>query len=584
MLETFRKYTGLMFVVLILLFVGLVFFGSSQQSLLSGPKVIHAHGRGYTQLEFNRMAVNPARMLRELAGDLFTPRYQAVDPYLRRMGVIAWSRAQLTDDQLSSYLVNRVSLHQAMKEFGVAASTADVEQFLKETVFWENGAFNEDAYNDFTKKSLPKLGMTVKDMNEVISEILALEKLSEVMGAGVDASREAVLASYLANSQKVSYKLVSFPLAQFKEGLEPAEEDIKKHWDENTGKYLSKSQRRLTYILARPDYVALDKEKKARKEKAEAEAGDKKAEAEAEPEKDDTKEGSEEKPEPGDEKQDDAPKDTDLTPEERKAAVLDLGITLDELVDRLDDAEGMGFEDLAKDAGFEVKTTELLEQDQLPAELTGELQNATGTAAELIFKHDLGEEPMHAFSEVSKIGTDQWLLFRLDEVIDPKELGYEEARQEARADLVNRSAVEAMEKAAKENHATVQEALKAGKKFDEIAKELELEPVSHQDLQRPPGNEGGPRQSEFTLCIKTNPDALSEVLTEDREYTLLNKEQKLQRSFFVYLEKREVYENPGLQSLIDRQADQARQQARDLVIDNWLSQRSAKADLRLPTR
>ncbi|MFP6876620.1 MAG: SurA N-terminal domain-containing protein, partial [Roseibacillus sp.] len=270
MLATFRKYTGLMFVVLILLFVGLVFFGSSNQSLLSGPKVIHAHGRGFTQQEFTRLSVSPGRMLRNLA-EGFGPKYQAIDPYLRRMGVVTYSGFVFGSEQQISYLVNRISLQQAMKEFGVYASTAEIETFLKETIFWEGGAFNEKAYLEFEEDELQPLGMTLKDLNEVMGEIIALQRLEEILGAGVGEAREAVLSDYLATTQRVSYKLVTFPLTKYELAQDPSEVDIKTRWEENKGNYMSKSRRKLSYILARPDYVALEKIKKDKNEPKEGE-------------------------------------------------------------------------------------------------------------------------------------------------------------------------------------------------------------------------------------------------------------------------------------------------------------------------
>ena len=82
MLETFRKYTGLMFVVLILIFVGLVFFGSSNQ-VITGPKVVSAHGKGFTQPQYQRFAVKPTRLIQRL---LASGRSSGMQGYLTFVG------------------------------------------------------------------------------------------------------------------------------------------------------------------------------------------------------------------------------------------------------------------------------------------------------------------------------------------------------------------------------------------------------------------------------------------------------------------------------------------------------------------
>jgi hypothetical protein len=594
MLATFRKYTGLMFVVLILLFVGLVFFGSSSQSLLSGPKVIHAHGRGFTQQEFTRLSVSPGRMLRRLA-EGFGPKYQAIDPYLRRMGVVTYSGFVFGSEQQISYLVNRISLQQAMKEFGVYASTAEIETFLKETIFWEGGAFNEKAYLEFEEDELQPLGMTLKDLNEVMGEIIALQRLEEILGAGVGEAREAVLSDYLATTQRVSYKLVTFPLTKYELAQDPSEVDILTRWEENKGNYMSKSKRKLSYILARPDYVALEKIKKGQNKPKEGE--DNKPEASepepiacepqtTEPETTEPEATEPETTEPDVTKPDvtkaigpdvfkplpPTPKDTALTPDERQAAVVALGVKFDQLWDRLYEDPEADLALLAAKLGFEVKVTELVEKEALPAELNGTLLDKRGkTGADVIFERELGEP-----ADVNRMGNDQWLLFRLVEVIDPKELSYEEARTEVRLDIIKERGTNAMKEAAKEKHAALAEALKDGKNFDDATEKLELKPIGRKDVTRPREQISGAAQTEFELCIKTNPGALSEVFTEEDENLGIN------RSIFVFVDKREVFANPALESDIDTQLERARTRNQSFVLDNWFAQRAAKADLTLP--
>ncbi|MFP6879372.1 MAG: SurA N-terminal domain-containing protein [Roseibacillus sp.] len=591
MLATFRKYTGLMFVVLILLFVGLVFFGSSNQGLISGPKVIHAHGRGFTQEEFTRLSVSPGRMLRRLA-EGFGPKYQAIDPYLRRMGVVTYSGFVFGSEQQSSYLVNRISLQQAMKEFGVYASTAEIENFLKETIFWEDGAFSEKAYLEFEEDELQPLGMTFKDLNELMGEIIALQKLEEILGAGVGEAREAVRSEYLASTQRVSYKLVTFPLTKYELAQDPSEVDIKTRWEENKGNYMSKSRRKLSYILARPDYVALEKIKQ---DKSKPNEGEDNKPATSEPEliacepqttepettEPETTEPETTEPETTEPKAIEpdtlkplppTPEDTALTPDERQAAVVALGVKFDQLWDRLYEDPEADLAVLAAKLGFEVKVTELVEKEALPAELNGTLLDKRGkTGADVIFERELGEP-----ADVNRMGNDQWLLFRLVEVIDPKELSYEEARTEVRLDIIKERGTNAMKGAAKEKHAALAEALKDGKSFDDATEKLELKPIGRKDVTRPGEQISGAAQTEFELCIKTNPGALSEVFTEEDETLGIN------RSIFVFVDKREVFANPTLESDIDTQLERARTRNQSFVLDNWFAQRAAKADLKLP--
>jgi hypothetical protein len=617
MLEIFRKYTGLMFVVLILLFVGLVFFGSSGRSSLGGKTVVTAHGRGFTQNDFRRFAVNPTRMLGSLVQATQFRAYQPLNPYLTTIG-----GSSQDQDQILEFLVNRLSLQKAMKDFGVYPSTAEVETFLKESIFWVDGAFDQQAYLDFEKEELQPLGMTLKDLNEIMGEVLAITQLGEIMGAGVEASRESVLQNYLARDQRVSYQLVNFPLIKYELDQDPAEEDIKAEWEESKGSYLSKHLRKVSFMVASPDYAALEKEKadllkkdveieeaevkeaevkeaevkeaevkeaevkeaevkEAEAKEAEAkEAEVKEAEAkEAEVKEVEAKEVEAKDVEAKDAEAKDAeakdevkPKPVDdppvkLTAEERQAAIIKLGGKFDQMLDDLQ-LNGTSIAELASKYNFTIITTELVNKAALPAQLADDLQDVRNkTGVDVIFESDLNK------AKVNRLGTDQWLFFQVLEIIEPKELSYEEARDEVRLNLVRSRAMKAVEKDAKEKHETITEALAGGKTFAEATAALELKPITRRNAT---ALEAGAEMSEFRLCITTNPGELSEVFTEANEDLGIN------RSIFLLVDKREVYENPNLETVLDTQVDSQKTRNQNMVLYNWFAQQRATAELTLP--
>ena len=582
MLEIFRKYTGLMFVVLILLFVGLVFFGSSGRSSLGGKTVVTAHGRGFTQNDFRRFAVNPTRMLGSLVQATQFRAYQPLNPYLTTIG-----GSSQDQDQILEFLVNRLSLQKAMKDFGVYPSTAEVETFLKESIFWVDGAFDQQAYLDFEKEELQPLGMTLKDLNEIMGEVLAITQLGEIMGAGVEASRESVLQNYLARDQRVSYQLVNFPLIKYELDQDPAEEDIKAEWEESKGSYLSKHLRKVSFMVASPDYAALEKEKAdlLKKDVEIEEAEVKEAEVkEAEVKEAEAKEAEVKEVEAKDVEAKDAeakdaeakdevkPKPVDdppvkLTAEERQAAIIKLGGKFDQMLDDLQ-LNGTSIAELASKYNFTIITTELVNKAALPAQLADDLQDVRNkTGVDVIFESDLNK------AKVNRLGTDQWLFFQVLEIIEPKELSYEEARDEVRLNLVRSRAMKAVEKDAKEKHETITEALAGGKTFAEATAALELKPITRRNAT---ALEAGAEMSEFRLCITTNPGELSEVFTEANEDLGIN------RSIFLLVDKREVYENPNLETVLDTQVDSQKTRNQNMVLYNWFAQQRATAELTLP--
>lgn len=658
MLETFRKYTGLMFVVLILLFIGLVFFGSSSsQSVIAGPKVAFANGKGFTQKEFDRTAKNPVLLLQSLV-QRSPARHAIIEPYLGRLGVVSspFFEIRLTKDQLGAFLVNRIGLQRAMDEYGVAASDDEIQRLIQEDLFQLNGKFDYKTYDDFIKDRLPKFGMNEKHLYEILGEIVATQKLAEIMGSGIPTSREHARTAHLFSNQKVSYSLISYRADTFKEDLTPTDEEIKAHWEANKAAFKSKPKRKLTYVLARPDFAELRVKKKQKQdeeaaknpvegtpteedENEEGGCGQDPVDGESEPEEtvpvpegEETPQPEEpaeeeEVPAPGEEQpvgEVDLPDEAPVTPgkdpvdespvglgpegeapipglqpegvpfpdlnkptptpeeigvalsqDERNDAINIVGGRLDDMREELREQNDEGFEEMAKAAGFEVRTTELVTKDRLPLDLRGNLRGGGGSVSDKIFGFEVvGDTAADRTAEILKVGSDQWFLFRIDEVAEPRELSFEEAKEEAKDDLITVRADEKVKELSEKQHKDLEKALAEGKSFEAAAKELDIKSVERDEIrmsQRPQGMPA-PMRREYGVAFRTNPGEVSEISPQLPSDS---------RTLFLYLKSREVDRADAENVLaIDSQYDRIKQGNLDMGLDNWLAEHASTAEFK----
>ena len=170
------------------------------------------------------------------------------------------------------------------------------------------------------------------------------------------------------------------------------------------------------------------------------------------------------------------------------------------------------------------------------------------------------------------LGADQWFVFRLDEVIEAKEFTFEEAKDEARLDLVKERARVKMAEAAEAARTKLLESIAGGKSFDEAAAEQGLEPVRRDAVKqdtRPPGE---PTPGElFTLASKVNPGETSEVLTQ------FNEVRGVSRSVLVHVEKRELVETAVDDAAVDQTLSRMNDAYRQIALQNWLAQKYQKA-------
>ena len=608
MIENIRKYTGLMVLVFVLLFAGLVFMDfSGSRGYGSGKPVLQAHGRGYTELEYRRRGESPARALQQFA----SPQSFEILEFLQELGTPPNSSYYQSGVDYRRFLVNRINLQNGAKEFGIHISDEEIDEYIRERLFVnQQGTFNAKAYDTFVKEGLASLGMGPKDFYEILGDVLAYGKLREVISSGISPNQQSVREAIEGNQQRVSAQSTTLELATFETKQDPSTEEVKKFWEENKGKYLSDPRRRISYIVAKPDYEPLLEKLRSSGEGEPAEKAD--------PSPPETGgelgEGAEEATEPA-EAEEDAPAPpaenpaaqstpppvesvtaednsaepapAEITPdslsrEEKESVIKQMAQTLEGVWDELDAAAGEGFENVLKENGFEVRATELVSAEDLPDEFAGTLfgKQTPTTGSDEVFKLDFpGQSLMDRISFPIRVG-DNWILFRVDESEDAAELDFEAAKEDARVDLVSELGREALEKAAEETRVSLAEAVAAGTAFEQAAKDLELEVTTHEEVTYlSEFDEGGtPRSSQeiFQWMGKVNPGEVSEVLMQDFP------NEELTRALIAYVEKRELVESDELQGRLEQAYRGQESRLQSLAFTNWLAQKYAASGVTYP--
>jgi hypothetical protein len=505
MIEHLRKYTGLIIIVVALLFVGLAFFGDNAnlgQANSNDPPVLSVDGTSYSYSDIQKGGTAARRLTMSL---FLMDLLQATDAF------------EMGDDTQADqrFFVNRLILQQARNEFGVHPSDEEVaESRANVRIFSDQatGAFDQAAYNNVVK-NLGSLGMTEKDMLDLLRDNLAIQKLSTIIGGGLATDPKFAAEQTASSDQQVSIQVARVPLSKFAEATKPTDEELKAAWETTKDKYQTERRVKISHVLVKPKYPEPETEApklpdavtEEAKKAAEKEAADKKAAQEAE---------------------------LAVKKREVDTALADL---VDIFLEDLEKTQGEDFEKLATDNGWEFATTEMFARTAVPPELSMKLRSANNPrpVADLIFNLKLGGEPMTRFTDALLIPDGAFLIARLDEEEPVRVKTFEEAKEEVRADFIAKASGEALKKDADEKAAKIREGLAAGKPFADIAKELGLEPKAHGPFKATDKLEG---EADVTTLFQTaslaDPGTLADpVLRPDG-------------SLFIFVEKRELVEDP----------------------------------------
>ena len=578
MIENMRKYTGLMAAVFILLAAGFLFTmndisGGGGGGMGSGPTVLEANGRILDQQEYRRMGDSTLQLASEAGLHVYVNFLIVPDAaqLQQAMQLLQYGYPNyyltmgrnLKADDFNRFISNRIIIQQAMQTMGVRASDEEINNALMlSPSFSSEGKFDNAKYASFIEKRLGRLGMTEKDLREIVHESLCLNKIIEIVGGGLLTPRQAAQDLLEAQMQAVSISRVVFNRDDFVEKEQPSEEEIKAYWDTHQDAYKTEEQRRINYILltlppetqvkSSPATLAADATEEQKKAHAEAEQARLDAEAQVKAQL------------------------ADQRAQEARAIQKEIDQISQEIYDSEEEKTPLDFAAILAKRDHKIQQTGLFSRSKLPKEIAAlKLRgnfNKGKSIADFIFGHSTAsQDPYDLVSDALPVGEHGWIVFTLEEVVEPSLLDYTAARAAARAQLVSENGSIKVKEAAQAARAATAELVKSGKSFDEAAKEQGLTPVQIGPFTINDRETQSKDPSYRLLHQKAsglNPGDISEAIDENN------------RSLFFYLISREVEDTEESKQRIESVINNGKTQIMMIAFLNWLQQQYQEADVK----
>jgi hypothetical protein len=453
-------------------------------------------------------------------------------------------------DAPEKFFIGRMIIREAKDEFGVHPSEEEISDYIRSlrTFTGPDGTFNQEAYTNFIEKGIGRFGMTESDLRELVADAIAARKINEIIGAGLGVNREVTSNILALDNQKISGELARIDLEPHEATINPSEEDIKTYWETLQDAFTTEPLRKFTYVIVTPNLPAEPAEEEAAPETlAEAAATDE-AKAAAEKQK------AEEK----------ARKAAEHA-EARRAKQMETDKLVDDFTFTLEEQKGAGFEELAAENQWEVKTSEFFGKSSPPEDLNVDLRASSrgGKAVDELFRIEPTDDPISKLSQPIAIGENQWLVARLDEEQASRTKTFEEAKDQARTQYIAEKAAEAMKAAAEAAHAKIKESLAAGKSFADAARDAGIE-ETHTFERIVSDHTPDPLSEPANLFESTrnvDPGSLAELVTEPK------------RTFIIQVTKRELVKDENAASLLDSEVARRVNENETMAFVGWLTSR-----------
>ena len=398
MVNLLRKHQQplMIFITVVIIIAFVVFYNGNSSSKNRGPQQgFRIYGRNYSQEEIQRKVRRFSVAMRAGLGEL----------------AYGLTGNPNSEQAVENFVWNGFVLDHEAQRLGITANDNEVAAAMEKLpVFQTNGAFDPLKYQGFVDNLLRPNGFTSQQLEDLVRDQLRLQKLVTLVGSTAEVTPAEFRATYVQEHQKMHLSVVRFDLADFKAQVQPAEDEIKKVYEERKASLNTGEKRAISYVQ-----LDLSAEQKALKGKGLVDA--------------------------------------------RQA-----------LADRANDfGQAMldpkaNFADTAKKMGLEVKTTPEFAQAQPPTELSAS-PDLAAAAFLLTEKESTGD--------AISVGNGYYIL-HLEKVTPTRPLTFDEARPQVVEQIKTERGNQLLISKANESAGKIAEAIKAGKSFSDAAAEAGL--------------------------------------------------------------------------------------------------------------
>jgi len=154
---------------------------------------------------------------------------------------------------------NRLTFLHEVEQLGIHPSANEIAEYVKTLPrFRTDGRFDLGKYTDFTKGMLPSLGLNEAQLEEALADQLALNRLKDLLGTGMQVSESESKENYEKAYGKMDVAVVRLKNEDFEKDLKISDEDTSKYYEAHKAEFKSEEKRRVEFVT----FALTDAEKK----------------------------------------------------------------------------------------------------------------------------------------------------------------------------------------------------------------------------------------------------------------------------------------------------------------------------------
>lgn len=237
MVHVLRKYQqSLLIAITILVIITFVWFWNGNQAgrgggFATGNTIATINGEKISDVEFQRdarkcqlaISLGLTDLVRSLAGN--------ADSEGQAIQNCVWNA--------------RVLRHEADRLQIVPDDASVQQELLKVPAFQTNGQFDGAKLSQFVQDQLPSKGFTDAVIDDLLRDVVRINKIKALIGASVDISPAELHSRYLAENEKMELSVVRLNTSDLEKEIVISDAEAKKAFDERKDQFKSDEQRKV---------------------------------------------------------------------------------------------------------------------------------------------------------------------------------------------------------------------------------------------------------------------------------------------------------------------------------------------------
>jgi hypothetical protein len=235
MITVMRKHHKWLMIVIAILAIPFVFYFNKTDFTVNRQSDLgRIYDRPVTNVEFQRSVrlFNLAQMLgmQQLVQDLIM-------------------RPMTESDMYVNFAFNRLVLNHEAQALGIQPTSDEILAFVKTLpAFQGSGGFDRNKFIDFSQNRLPALGFTEAQLEELVSDQLALNRLKDLLGAGLHVADSESADYYDQFYGKLHIAVVRFREEDFQKNVNVSDGDVATYYEAHKAELKTDEKRKVEFV------------------------------------------------------------------------------------------------------------------------------------------------------------------------------------------------------------------------------------------------------------------------------------------------------------------------------------------------